>query len=561
MPSSRYNFRDKDKDKKDRINKRKRNIIQSDSEDEFYEELDKDYDPKKIEDSESTEALDAEEEEHGKKKLRRKKHEEESEDAEDVESESEGEDVRKKLRRKNPQDEDDFIVPEEGEGGPIIIDIGKLLSELAGGQLEEGEEEGEEEGMGIPSFKNAKEKYLSTLTCEEKRTLLEKEEKILKPITNDDIPLRYKILNMDLDEKIMSFVLSKVVQFEKMNPMFGASEYYKLKKYLDGFVNVPFGKYKQLGVYKHDSSEKIKDFLCRLEFNLTANIYGQQKAKNSILQVMGSWISNPEKTGNVIGLHGYPGVGKTSIGKAFAKSLNIPVVFIPLGGMSTSLTLCGSDYVYEGSSWGKIVSSLISTKCMNPIFFFDELDKISDTKEGNDLSNLLIHLTDPTQNSEFTDKYFTGITFDLSRCFFIFSFNDKNLIHPILKDRINLIKMDNFTDKDKVNIAIDYSLPKIIENVGLDSSLFNIPRDTLAYIAITYCRLEKGVRKMEQCIKTIIMKINLLYLTGDYSTLQLDVKTRLQIDFPIVVNKEIASKLLDPVYNEEISHGVEMMYI
>lgn len=540
--SSRYNFRDRDK--KNQGNKRKRNIVESDSEDEFYEEIDNDYDPEKDNETKEMTATET--------------HDNDNDNDNEVEQE---ERVSKRLRPEKEDLEDNFIVPDEDEdeeGGPIIIDIGKLLSSLT---TNAAEEEHDEEHNEPSQFRNAKEKYLSTLTCEEKRKLLEKEEKILKPISEDDIPLRYKILNMELDEKIMSFVLSKVVQFEKMNPMFGASEYFKLKKYLDGFAQVPFGKYKKLAVCKEDGSEKIRDFLCRLEFNLTTSIYGQKKAKNSILQVMGSWISNPRKTGNVIGLHGYPGVGKTSIGKAFAKSLDIPVVFIPLGGMSTSLTLSGTDYVYEGSSWGKIVSSLISTKCMNPIFFFDELDKISDTKEGNDLSNLLIHLTDSTQNSEFVDKYFTGITFDLSRCFFIFSFNDKDRIHPILKDRINLIQMDNFTDKDKVNIAINYSLPKIIENVGLNSSLFSIPRDTLSYIAITYCRLEKGVRKMEQCIKTIIMKINLLHLSGDYTTLGLDIKTRLQIEFPLVVTKDIAAKLLDPVYSEEIAHGVQMMYI
>lgn len=510
MSSSRYNFRDRDKKDK----RKRRVIIESDSDDEYYEENDKDYDPNK-----------------------------EEEDEEDC--------PRKRVRKENTNEE------EEEEGGPIIIDFGKLLSGLASSAAMETEEEEEIQ----PQFVNAKDKYLKTLTSEQKRKLLEKEEKILKPILEDDIPIRYKILNMDLDDKLMSFMISKVVQFEKMNPMFGASEYYKLKKYLDGFTEIPFGKYKKLAVNKEDGSDKIKDFLCRLEYNLTKDIYGQQKAKNSILQVMGSWISNPKKTGNVIGLHGYPGVGKTSIGKAFAKSLNIPVVFIPLGGMSTGITLSGSDYVYEGSSWGKIVSSLISTRCMNPIFFFDELDKISDTKEGNDLVNLLIHLTDATQNSEFTDKYFSGITFDLSRCFFIFSFNDKDRIHPVLKDRINLIKMDNFTVKDKVNIAQDYSLPKIINNVGLDASLFSIPRDTLKHITNTYCMMEKGVRKLEQCLKTIIMKINLLYLTGDYSTLQLDIETRLKINFPVLITREIASKLLDPVYSEEISHGVQMMYI
>lgn len=451
------------------------------------------------------------------------------------------------------EEEDDFIVQDQE---PLIIDFGKLFSNILGA---ENEGEGGEGGEG--GEENSNQKYLNSLSCEQKKILLEKEEKILKPISDNDIPLRYKILNMKLDDITMSFILSKVVQFEKMNPMFGAPEYYKLKKYLDGFVSVPFGEYKKIAVSKDDGNEKIKDFLCRLEYNMTVDIYGQYKAKNSILQVMATWISNPKKTGNVIGLHGFPGVGKTSIGKAFAKSLNIPVVFIPLGGMSSGVTLSGSDYVYEGSSWGKIIESLISSKCMNPIFFFDELDKISDTKEGVDLINLLIHLTDPTQNYEYSDKYFSGIKFDLSRCFFIFSFNDKDKIHPVLRDRINLIKMDSFTVKDKVNIALNYSLSKITSNVGLNSNLFNIPRETLSYIAYNYCQKEKGVRRMEQCLKTIIMKINLFYLSGDYTTLQVDLKSRMEFVFPITITKNVAAKLLDPVYKDDLPYEVQSMYI
>lgn len=492
---NKYNLRDKKKNKR---MSRKRTIINSD---DSSDEFDDDFDPK-----------------NKSKKLKREK-DSESEESESEESESE-------------------------DQGSIIIDFGKLFG------LSEDKEIIEDP---------AKIKYLDSLTCEKRRLLLEKEEKLMKPIS-EEIPLRYKILNMDLEEKIVSQIFHKVVEFEKMNPMFGSSEYYKLKKYLDGFVKIPFGKYKKLAVCKEDSPETIKDFLSRLEFNLTSSIYGQNKAKNTILQIMGSWISNPVKTGNVIGLHGCPGTGKTSMAKAFAKSLDIPVVFIPLGGLSAGLTLNGSDYVFEGSSWGKIVSHLMETKCMNPIFFFDELDKISDTKEGNDVSNLLIHLTDPTQNNEFCDKYFSGINFDLSRCFFIFSFNDKNLINPILKDRINLVKMDDFSLNDKVVIAQRYSIEKIGENVGLNPALYKIPEETLKTIASNYCCLEKGVRKMEQCLKTLIMKINLFYLTGDYTSLQLDNKNRLDIKFPLVITPELANSLLASVYKDDISASIMMMY-
>ena len=182
-------------------------------------------------------------------------------------------------------------------------------------------------------------------------------------------------------------------------------------------------------------------------------------------------ITNPKTMGSVFAIHGEAGTGKTTLIKeGLSQVFGLPFVFISLGGAQDRTFLSGSNYVYEGSNCGKIIQSLKQAKCMNPIFYFDELDKVSQTEKGQEIMNLLIHLTDYTQNSHFLDDYMDGITVDLSRATFIFSFNDKNLISPILLDRMELIRFKSYSSAQKIHIARAYLLPSVVKNV-LNNSL------------------------------------------------------------------------------------------
>ena len=121
-----------------------------------------------------------------------------------------------------------------------------------------------------------------------------------------------------------------------------------------------------------------------------------------------------------------------------------------MGGATDSSFLEGHSYTYEGSNWGKIVDILIQSKCMNPVIYFDELDKISGTPKGEEIIGILTHLTDTTQNSQFHDKYFSSLDFDLSKALFIFSYNDEDKINPILRDRMYRIETKGYKKKDKI---------------------------------------------------------------------------------------------------------------
>jgi len=273
---------------------------------------------------------------------------------------------------------------------------------------------------------------------------------------------------------------------------------------------LPLGVYKDLPVKLEDGPEKCHEFMTTVHKCMNSAIYGHDEAKLQIMQFVSSWIANPKAFGNVLSIHGPMGVGKTSLIKdGVAKALGRPFHFITLGGATDASFLDGHSYTYEGSTWGKIVDVLIQSKCMNPIFYFDELDKVSETPKGDEIMNLLIHLTDQSQNDRFQDKYFSGIDLDLSRCLFIFSHNNHEKVNPILRDRMYNIAVSGFNVKDKLLIAEEYLIAAALKDAGLFEKV-SISKDILQHVIENYTGGEAGVRELKRCIQTIISKINLL---------------------------------------------------
>ena len=247
----------------------------------------------------------------------------------------------------------------------------------------------------------------------------------------------------------------------------GSGEYYKIKQWVDAFMSIPFGKTKKLPLTMDDGIDMCNAFMEDAKKVLDDCVYGLDDAKMQILQLVGNWISNPNSIGTAIAIKGPPGTGKTTLIKeGISKILQRPFAFLALGGATDSSFLEGHGYTYEGSNWGKIVNILIQSKCMNPVIYFDELDKISDTPKGDEITGILTHLTDTTQNSCFHDKYFANMDFDLSKALFIFSYNDENKVNPILKDRMYRIHTAGYDTKEKIVIAKKYLIPKIEKNVN-----------------------------------------------------------------------------------------------
>lgn len=285
----------------------------------------------------------------------------------------------------------------------------------------------------------------------------------------------------------------------------------------------------------------VNSYMSNINNILDDAVYGHNEAKRQIERIIGQWV-NGKQSGYCFGFEGPPGVGKTSLAKkGIAKCLldenNVarPFSFIAIGGSSNGSILDGHNYTYVGSNWGRIVDILMEKKCMNPIIFIDELDKISNTEQGKEIIGILTHLVDTTQNNCFQDKYFNGIDLDLSKVLFIFSYNDVSLVDRILLDRIHRIKFNYLTIDDKVVITNKFILKEIYENMGL-VDVINIENDVIEYIIEEYTN-EPGVRKLKELLFEIVGEINLNILNEYY-------KTSLPINVTIndIKNKYLADK-------------------
>jgi ATP-dependent Lon protease len=279
--------------------------------------------------------------------------------------------------------------------------------------------------------------------------------------------------------------------------------------------------------------KNITEYMSEVKSTLDKAVHGHDKAKKQIERIIGQWI-NGEQDGYCFGFEGPPGCGKTSLAKRGIsnclkddKGNPRPFAMIQMGGDSNGSTLHGHNYTYVGSTWGSIVQILIDKKCMNPIIFIDEVDKISRTEQGKEIIGILTHLLDPTQNDCFQDKYFTGIDLDLSKALFILSYNDVDAIDRILLDRVHRIKFSNLSLEDKLIICNSHILPEVYKKMGLED-MIHFSDDVLKFIIDEYT-CESGVRKLKEILFEIVGEINLDVLKNNDKEYQ-DLPIQISID-------------------------------
>ena len=398
-------------------------------------------------------------------------------------------------------------------------------------------------------------KYFKDMDIDAQKKIIRRLKEVNK-LSSVEKPYRLQLLDSDMPACYQAAALKKINVLNYMDP--GSGEYYKIKQWVDAFMSIPFGKTKQLPLTIDDGMEKCNAFMENAKKVLDECVYGLDDAKMQILQLVGNWISNPNSIGTAIAIKGPPGTGKTTLIKeGISKILQRPFAFLALGGATDSSFLEGHGYTYEGSTWGKIVNILIQSKCMNPVIYFDELDKISETPKGEEITGILTHLTDTTQNNCFHDKYFANMDFDLSKSLFIFSYNDESKVNPVLKDRMYRIHTAGYVTKEKIIIAKKYLIPKIEKNVNFKSEDITITDEALIKIIDGFTDKEKGVRNLKRCLEIIYTKLNLYRLMKPDSKL-FEKENTINVTFPFTVTPEVINKLIKLGETSNVPFG---MYI
>ncbi len=291
-------------------------------------------------------------------------------------------------------------------------------------------------------------------------------------------------------EEIKNKLLSECSKLMKMPQ--GSHEGTVVRNYLDKCLEIPFGKFTKDSI-NLESSRKL----------LNKEHYSLDKVKERIIESLAVYKRNPEFSGQILCLAGPPGVGKTSIVKSLAKSMNRKYVRIALGGIHDEAEIRGHRRTYIGAMPGRIAEAVIKSGVMNPVILLDEIDKVGNDYKGDPASALLEAL-DPEQNFSFTDHY-VDFPLDLSKVLFITTANDTSTIPAPLLDRMEVIELNSYTALEKFHIAKEHLIKKEMKRHKLNAREFRIT-DEAIYMLIDCYTSEAGVRNLEKRIAAICRK-------------------------------------------------------
>ena len=382
--------------------------------------------------------------------------------------------------------------------------------------------------------------YYNDLSKSKRKKLATQMKNVSALVSSNGVPTKFRILDLPVSETVKATVIKKVNMLNEMDSDSG--EVYKLRTWVDGFMRLPFGTHVKLPVTIDDGAKPCAAFLAETRTTLDKAVYGMNGAKTQIMQILAQWISNPSSVGNVIALKGPMGVGKTSFARnGVAGALKRPFEFFSLGGAADSANFVGHSYTYEGAVWGRVADSLMTAKCMNPVMYFDELDKVSTTAHGEEIVSMLIHMTDRSQNSQFHDRYFAGVDIDLSQCLFVFSFNDESKVHPVLKDRMQVIHCAGYTSEEKKVILTQYVWPQILERIKLEKEL-TISEEAVKFLISEYSSEEEGVRTLIRVVETLVTRINLLRIADEETAKSY--KFYAKVTLPLAIDVATAKHIL-----------------
>ena len=291
-----------------------------------------------------------------------------------------------------------------------------------------------------------------------------------------------KLTELSLDEKVDTKIRKEIDKFSKMNPM--SPDANVSRTYIETVLDLPWHK-----------SSKVNNNIKRAEKILHEDHYGLEKVKERILENLAVQHLTKVNKGPIICLVGPPGVGKTSIARSIARATGREFVRMSLGGVRDEAEIRGHRRTYIGAIPGRVINNIVEAGTNNPLFLFDEVDKIGSDFRG-DPASALLEVLDPEQNNTFTDHYLE-VPFDLSKVMFITTANTTATIPRPLLDRMEVIELTSYTAEEKVRIAMDYLVPKKMKENGIRKSQMSISEAAVRDIIEYYTR-EAGVRNLER---------------------------------------------------------------
>jgi ATP-dependent Lon protease len=341
----------------------------------------------------------------------------------------------------------------------------------------------------------------------------------LKTLTSEDVDIKKKLATMiNMPDNVKAYVIEKLSESKS-----SGDNNYKAQMAINALMNYPWKSKNAKSEYEEirKCHNKSREYMKNVAYQLDNSVYGHSKTKKLLLEMVAKWLQNPESSGQAVGLVGPPGCGKTLLAQSISKALNIPFVMIPLGGANDANDLIGHNYTYSGAQYGMIVRQMIKANNWRCVMLFDEVDKACSKNGSNEIFNVLIHITDQTNNNKFQDKFFSSsIEFDLSGVLMIFSYNDSDKIDPILMDRIFEIDVKPYSINDKVSIVKNYMFKELCQTIGFRPESITLSETNIRYIIEKYTT-EAGVRELKRKLETILLKLNIdrIYIKGPFKKL------------------------------------------
>jgi ATP-dependent Lon protease len=365
-----------------------------------------------------------------------------------------------------------------------------------------------------------------------------------KTSKNFSVPLKYRILSSNMSDDNKRIVYEKFCTLKSLENLDSSDS--KMNDWIEWALSIPTDS-KKLPIKNRNTDRN--EFLSTLRGKLDDSLEGMAPVKEEIMCIVNNYLTDKNGHGNGMGLVGSPGIGKTTIVRTLAECLDLPFQQISLGGVKDSSYLTGHSYTYEGAKPGAIVDALRRMEFKNGIIFFDEFDKLADTPQGKEVANVLLHITDPAQNHEFRDIYLSEYKIDLSNIWFIYSMNNESAIDPVLRDRIPIIKLKDYTNTDKINIFHNHLFPSSLQKYNYTEKDISIDKETTTYM-IEKIRKEHGVRELKRSLDTIVKKIHFMKScslrdnTLGSMKMSFDLSAKMNVKNQIVITKELVDTFI-----------------